>query len=89
MHGKKRAAQPVNTDVRLCFGKTKEDYGGSATGQLPIGEGLVFANLATHVLSLSALPTALHFFSSMNYKCPPTLGSGDAGRNAGLPLAFH
>lgn len=74
MHGKKRAAQPVNTDVRLCFGKTKADYGGSATGQLPIGEGLVFANLVTHVLPLSALPTALHFFFSIELQMPSYLG---------------
>lgn len=59
MHGKKLAAQPVNTDVRLCFGKTKAHYGGSA-----IGEGLVFANLVTHVLSprLAHRPPIFFFF---------------------------
>lgn len=74
MHGKKRAAQPVNTDVRLCFGKTKADYGGSATGQLPIGEGLVFANLVTHVLSLRLAHRPPFFFSFIELQMPSYLG---------------
>lgn len=72
MHGKKLAAQPVNTDVRLCFGKTKAHYGGSA-----IGEGLVFANLVTHVLSLRLAhhpPISFFFFLFTELQMPSYLG---------------
>lgn len=71
MHGKKLAAQPVNTDVRLCFGKTKAHYGGSA-----IGEGLVFANLVTHVLSLRLAhrPPIFYFFLFTELQMPSYLG---------------
>lgn len=60
---------------------------GSLTGELGRWGGPCFVDLVTYVLSLSL--AHLPQFFSLNYKCPPTLGSGDGGRNAGLPLAFH
>lgn len=61
MHGKKRAARPVNTDVCLCFGKTEAGYGGSAAGSCRSGR-VLFLRTSRHMFTLSALPTSFHFF---------------------------
>lgn len=61
MHGKKRAAQSVNTDVRLRIWENEGTLWAVWRGSWDVGEGLVLWTL-WHMFSLSPLPTSLNFF---------------------------
>lgn len=85
MHMKKCALVTGSVDAYVCvFLGNRGHSMGSLTESWEIREGLVSWTLR-HMFSLSCPPPS---FLPLNYKCPPTLGSGEPWTEGGMQ-GFH